>query len=130
VNSMFHASYFGRHQLGSYAYEPMLGQSMADIPGLQSGIEALLAQLPPQLLGTYSAQYQTCKTQVSDSSIGTQLVGLKCLYDLYTTLDNIVKHGVPGQPIVPVKPASDITIPVLVGIAGLGVMIYAVTRIL
>jgi hypothetical protein len=126
---MFQASYFGRHKLGSYALEPMLGQSMADIPGLQSGIETLLAQLPPELLGTYSAKYRTCKAQVGAPDLVSQVAGLKCLYDLYTELDNIVKHGVPARPVV-ASPSSDFTIPVLVGVAGLGVMIYALTRVI
>ncbi len=130
MNSIFQASYFGRHKLGSYALEPMLGQSMADIPGLQSGIETLLAQLPPQLLGTYSAKYQTCKAQVGAPDLVSQVVGLKCLYQLYTELDGIMKHGVPAQPVIPVSQSSDFTIPVLVGVAGLGVMIYAITRVL
>jgi hypothetical protein len=132
MDSMFHSDYFGRRGLGSHASSFRMGQdttpSSTDVAGLSSGIEGFLAQLPPELLGTYNAKYQACQAQVTSGNVIQTVTGAKCLFDLYNELKTLMKNG-PPKPATSFLPQDFPYIPVAVGVVGLGVLIWGITKL-
>lgn len=132
MHSMFHSDFFGRRGLGSLASSFRMAQDSApsstDVAGLSSGIENFITQLPPELLGTYNAKYQACQAQVTSGNVLQTVTGAKCLYDLYNELKNLVKNG-PPKPATTVLPQDFPYLPVAVGVVGLGVLIWGITKL-
>jgi hypothetical protein len=131
MDSMFSSEFFGRRGLGSYSSSFRMGQdatpAATDTAGLSSGIEGFLAQLPPELLGTYNAKYQACQAQVTSGNVLQTVTGAKCLYDLYNELKLLMKNGPPKPPTF--LPPDFPYVPVAVGVVGLGVLIYGLTKL-
>jgi hypothetical protein len=135
MKSMFGSSWFGRQGIQDYLPSPngiWLGQAampdQSDTAGLASGIEGFIAKLPPELLGTYNAKYQACMNQVNNGGIIGLATGAKCLYDLYKELDNLAKNGPPKAAVLPAPAAEFPVLPVVLGVVGLGVLVWGLTR--
>lgn len=133
MNSMFRADFFGQARLGSYSAPMRLGQDTpdeSDTTGLTSGIEGFLKQLPPELLGTYNTKYQKCMTQLNSGGLIGIGLGGKCLVDLFKELRELFKNG-PPKPTVLVPPASGEFpyLPVTVGVLGLAVLVWGLTKL-
>lgn len=140
MNSMFKMSPFGGSEFRSYV--PALGQVLgqvrlaqdvstpaaSDTSALTGGIEDLLKQLPPEVLGTYNAKYQVCQTQLANGGAVGLVAGGKCLADLYKEIQNFIKNGPPKPPLAPAV-TSDVVLPILVGGLGLIVLIWGLTKI-
>jgi hypothetical protein len=132
MSSMFHSNFFGQYRLGSYAFSSELGQdtpSESDAAGLASGIESFIKQLPPELLGTYNAKYQACQAKISSGNLIDIGIGGKCMYDLYKELRDLVKNGPPKPAMPVVAPSGFPYLPVAIGVVGLGVLVYAFTKV-
>ncbi len=127
MQSIFRSDFFGSRSLG-WSNSISLGQDITDIQGMTSGIEGYLKQLPPDVLGVYNARYQACMAQVSAGGLADTALGAKCLYDLYKDLKKLVENG-PPKPLVVQAPAAFPVIPVLVGVAGLGVLVWGLTKL-
>lgn len=106
-----------------------MGQSADDVTGLSRGIEDLLKQLPPEVLGTYQKQYQDCLKKLDTGGVVGLVAGGRCLYDLYQALKTLIASK--GGPLVPLPPALT-TFPVLpaaITAVGLIVLVYGLTKL-
>lgn len=133
MSSMFHSDFFGRRSIGSLAPSSRMGQdatpSSTDVAGLSSGIEGFITQLPPELLGTYNAKYQTCLTQVNSGNVIQTVAGAACLFALYNELKLLIKNGPPAAPATSILPQDFPILPVAVGVIGLGVLVWGLTKL-
>lgn len=143
MKSMFETSMFGRPGLPNYAAQPpmaalrgRMGQAPAAAPaaapdasdtaGLTSGIQTMLSQVGPDVLGTYNTQFQACQAQINAGGAGL-ITGTACLYKLYLALDAYLKSK-PAAPVAAPMMSADYTIPIVIGVLGLGVLIFAFSR--
>lgn len=143
MKSIFDASFFGSRGLPGYA-PPGLGAvrlaqtttpvspstpDQSDVSGLTSGIEDLLKQLPPDVLGSYNAKYQQCQAQLEAGGAVGLVAGGKCLNALYNELKDFMKNGPPKRP--PAAPAASEfpVLPVAVGALGLIVLIWGLSKL-
>lgn len=147
MNSMFQGSPFGGSVFGSngpgngagFGRAPALGMvrlaqdatattPAPDVSGLTGGIEDLLKQLPPDVLGNYNTKYQACQTQLSTGGAVGLVAGGKCLADLYKEIQNFIKNGPPKPPIAPAA-GADIILPVVVGVLGISALIWGLSKL-
>lgn len=103
----------------------------SDILGLNSGIESLLNQLPPESMGAYRERWNNCKKQISDGGAVGLVTGGKCLYDLFTEMKKAVTGGKPpvATPLPPAQPTSFPIMPVAIAGIGTLMLIYGLTRL-
>jgi hypothetical protein len=144
MKSMFQMSMFGGS--GFRSWSPALGQvrlaqdagtaptptpapATSDTSALTGGIEDLLKQLPSEALGTYSAKYQACQTQLTNGGAVGLVTGGKCLADLYKEIQDFIKNGPKKAPPPPPAAAPDLILPIVVGVLGLGVLIWGLTKL-
>lgn len=108
-----------------------LGQAADDITGLSTGIEDILKQLPPSIMGTYQKQYQDCQTKLAAGGVIGLVAGGKCLYDLYQTLKNLLKANPGAGPLVPLPiPATAFPVlPAAITAVGGIILVYALTKL-
>lgn len=145
MRSIFDAPAFGSRGLPGYAPPalgaPRLAQAatstpvtpstpdQSDISGLTGGIEDLLKQLPPDVLGSYNAKYQQCQTQLETGGAVGLAAGGKCLVLLYEELKNFMKNGPPKR-VPAAAPASEFPVlPAAFGVVGLLVLIWGLSKL-
>lgn len=123
------------HWLGQAATTPPATtpapSGSSDILGLNSSIESLLNQLPPETMGPYRERWNGCKKQISDGGAVGLVTGGKCLYDLFEDLKKAMTGAKPATPLPYVPPAAT-SFPIMpVAIAGIGsiMLIYGLTRL-
>lgn len=140
MKSIFEPSPFGSRGLPGYASPPLgavrLGQAAPVTPdqsnttAVAGGIEDLLKQLPPEVLGAYNAKYQACQAQLANGGAVGLVAGAKCLDDLYSEIKNFLKNGPPKAAPAPAAPASEFPVlPAVVGGLGLIVLIWGLTKL-
>lgn len=141
MNSMFKMSPFGGSEFRSHQQAPgqVLGQvrlaqdatapAASDTSALTGGIEDLLKQLPPEVLGTYNAKYQACQTQLATGGAIGLVAGGKCLADLYKEIQNFLKNGPPKTPVAAPAPPADLVLPIVVGVLGIGALIWGLSKL-
>lgn len=153
MKSMFQASLFGGSGFGPQGLSaqgsgfgsPALGQVRlaqdattpaatttpppSDTSALTGGIEDLLKQLPPDVLGTYNAKYQACQTQLANGGAVGLVAGGKCLADLYKEIQDFIKNGPKKAPVAPPAATSDVVLPIVVGILGIGALIWGLSKL-
>lgn len=136
----FAPAFAQRQPAAPVALHPSLGQTppattttsdTSDILGLNSSIEELLNQLPPETLGAYRERWNGCKKMISDGGAIGLVTGPKCLYDLFEDMKKAIRGGV--KPVTPLplaaQPAAFPIVPVAIaGIGGL-ILIYGLTRL-
>ncbi len=110
-----------------------LGQGEGDIAGLNSGIESLLSELPPEVLGTYQTKYAACRKMIADGGAVGLVAGGKCLYDLFQELKDVIKGTGPKPPSPgPALPPQAGGFPIVpVALAGVGgiILVYALSQL-
>lgn len=137
MKSMFTMAPFGQTGFAPAFTDPRppvsLGQAQDDIAGLNTGIESILKELPPQVLGTYQARYADCQRKISTGGAVGLVTGGKCLYDLFQDLKDVVKGTGPKQPLpTPYLPPQAGGFPVVpLALAGVGgiILIYALSNL-
>lgn len=137
MKSIFSMSPFGQTGFAPAFTAPRpqawLGQGDGDIAGLNSGIESLLKELPPQVLGSYQTKYADCRRMISDGGAVGLVTGGKCLYDLFQELKDVIKGTGPKPPITtPTLPPQAGGFPVVpLALAGVGgiILIYALSQL-
>lgn len=110
---------------------PTTTPSDADILGLNSSIESLLNQLPPETMGAYRERWNGCKKQISDGGLIGLGLGGQCLYKLFEDMKKAMTGVKPATPLPYMAPAPS-SFPILpVAIAGIGglMLIYGLTRL-
>jgi hypothetical protein len=139
MRTLFETSFFGTRGFAGYA-EARLGTvrlaqaaatTPADTSALTSGIEDLLKQLPPELLGTYSTKYQQCQNQLANGGAVGLVTGAKCLSDLYTEIKDLIKNGPPKPAPAPAPLASGIApeLAIGLGVVGILVLVWGLTKL-
>ena len=114
---------------------PHMGQDLEDLSFLSDSIQDLLKEVPTDLLGKYDAEYNQCLSYMDAGILGIPK-GLRCLRDLYSDLQDLVKNGetptttpTTTPATRPPPPPSEFPwIPVTIAVAGGGILIYFLTR--
>lgn len=136
MTTIFMTAPFRRFALGDHARltlagAPRIGQGfrtvvtdiLKDVGITESDVNDLLNKIPAEAAGPYRAQLEECKKKGL-----TTAEGAACAYALYQA----IREGKPVTPVLPPpmvqQPSSFPVVPVMIGLAATGALVYFLTR--